>query len=118
MATVQCLQVTTTLADRETARELATAVVVQRLAACAQVVGPIESVFRWDGEVQTEAEWYCVMKTTAERFAALTEWIDARHPYDTPELVASAIVAGAPAYLQWIAAETAPVHGDDPPVAG
>lgn len=108
MASMQCLQVTTTLADRGTAGELAAAVVAERLVACAQVVGPIDSVFRWDGEVQAEAEWYCVMKTTAQRFPLLAAWIDAHHPYDTPELVATEIVAGAPDYLAWIASETAP----------
>lgn len=118
MASMQCLQVTTTLADRESARELAAAVVAERLVACAQIVGPIESVFRWDGVVQVEAEWYCLMKTTAQRFPALAAWIAAQHPYETPELVASEIVAGAPDYLEWIAVETVPAGEGGPAVAG
>jgi periplasmic divalent cation tolerance protein len=100
------LQVLTTLDDRGAAEALARAVVEARLAACAQVVGPVTSVYRWGGDIEQAAEWYCVMKTTGERYPALAAWIGQHHPYDTPELVATAIVAGAPGYLDWIAAET------------
>lgn len=107
MTTTEHLQVVTTLADREAAGTLARAVVGERLAACAQTVGPIDSVYRWQGAVAQATEWYCVMKTTSARYPALQAWIAEHHPYDTPELVATPIVAGGGDYLDWIAEETA-----------
>jgi len=100
------LQVLTTLDDRDAAVALAEAVVAARLAACAQVTGPVTSTYRWEGDIQRATEWYCVLKTTHARYDALAAWIAEHHPYDTPELVATPIVAGAPDYLAWITAET------------
>lgn len=100
------LQVLTTLDDRDAAVALAEAVVATRLAACAQVTGPVTSIYRWEGDIQRATEWYCVLKTTHARYDALAVWIAEHHPYDTPELVATPIVAGAPDYLAWITAET------------
>jgi periplasmic divalent cation tolerance protein len=102
------LQVLTTLDDREAAVALAHGVVAARLVACAQVTGPVASVYRWKGEVEQATEWYCVMKTTGARYEALAAWIAQHHPYDTPELIATPVVAGAPDYLAWITRETSP----------
>jgi periplasmic divalent cation tolerance protein len=106
------VQVLTTLDDRDAAVTLAQAVVGARLVACAQVTGPVTSVYRWQGEVEQATEWYCVMKTTGARYDALAAWIAEHHPYDTPELIATPIVAGADDYLAWITAETASAGGD------
>jgi periplasmic divalent cation tolerance protein len=105
------LQVLTTLDDRDVALTLARDLVDARLVACAQVTGPITSVYRWQGAIEEATEWYCVMKTTAQRYDALAAWIAEHHPYDTPELVATPIVAGAPDYLTWIATETRSAGG-------
>jgi periplasmic divalent cation tolerance protein len=96
-------QVTTTLPDRDAANRIGRRLVEERLAACAQVVGPVASVYWWQGEVETAGEWYCHLKTTATRVEALMARLRELHPYETPEIVALPLTEGDPAYLQWIA---------------
>jgi periplasmic divalent cation tolerance protein len=101
------LQVTTTTDSESEARKLAELAVKARLAACAQVLSPITSVYWWQGKVENAQEWMVVLKTTAARVEQLIESLRAEHSYDTPEIVAVPIVSGNPAYLDWITAETA-----------
>jgi periplasmic divalent cation tolerance protein len=103
-----CCQVTTTLPDRAAADQLAARIVEERLAACAQVIGPVASTYRWQGAVERAEEWYCHCKTTIERFPVLRDRIQALHPYDIPELIAVPITLADPAYLAWIADATTP----------
>jgi periplasmic divalent cation tolerance protein len=98
-----CRQVTTTLPDRDAAQRLGRRLVEERLAACAQVVGPVSSVYWWQGEVETAAEWYCHLKTTAARVPELTTRIRELHPYETPEIIAVPVAEGDAAYLRWVA---------------
>jgi periplasmic divalent cation tolerance protein len=100
-------QVTTTLPDRDTANRIGRRLVEERLAACAQVVGPVASVYWWHGEVETAGEWYCHLKTTAARVDALIARVRELHPYETPEIVALPVTEGDPAYLRWIASSVA-----------
>ena len=104
---MDCVQVVTTTETREDADRLARSAVEHRLAACAQVAGPITSWYWWEEAVQTAAEWQCVLKTTAARFPDLRAHLEREHPYETPEIVATPIVDGSAAYLEWIARETA-----------
>lgn len=97
-----CIQVTTTLPDERTAQRIAQRVVEERLAACAQVSGPISSTYHWRGEIEQEAEWYCHFKTTASRFPALQARIRELHPYEVPEIIALPILHGNAEYLSWI----------------
>ncbi len=97
-----CCQVTTTLPDSNSADRIAQALVGERLAACAQVSGPIASTYRWQGAVEQASECYCHLKTTMERLPALQARIRELHPYEVPEIVAVAIVGGDAGYLQWI----------------
>jgi periplasmic divalent cation tolerance protein len=97
-----CVQVTTTLPDRTTADMIAARLVDERLAACAQVLGPLASTYRWQGRVETAEEWYCHLKTSAERLPALQVRLRGLHPYDVPEIIALPILAGNPDYLRWI----------------
>lgn len=97
-----CRQVTTTLPDRDAAQRLGRRLVEERLAACAQVVGPVSSVYWWQGEVETAGEWYCYLKTTAARVPALTSRIRELHPYETPEIIAVPVTEGDAAYLRWV----------------
>jgi periplasmic divalent cation tolerance protein len=101
------IQVTTTLDEHGAAVTLARAVVTAGLVACAQVLGPMTSVYRWRGAVEQATEWSCVMKTTVSSYDALAAWIADHHPYDTPEMIVTPIVGGAQDYLQWISEETA-----------
>jgi periplasmic divalent cation tolerance protein len=96
-------QVTTTLPDREAANRLGRRLVEERLAACAQVVGPVASVFWWQGEVESASEWYCHLKSTASRVEELIARIRELHPYETPEILAVPVAEGNEAYLRWIA---------------
>ena len=94
------------LPDQESAQILARTVVEQGLAACANVLAPCTSVYRWQGEVETATEVPVLMKTTRERYEALEAAIKAAHPYELPEIIAVPLAAGLPAYLAWVAAET------------
>lgn len=98
-----CVQVSTTLPDEATAQRVATILVEERLAACAQVLGPVSSTYRWEGRVGTGREWYCHAKTTTHRLEALQQRIRELHPYEVPEITAVRIVAGDAEYLRWIA---------------
>ncbi|HJT05218.1 MAG TPA: divalent-cation tolerance protein CutA [Pseudonocardiaceae bacterium] len=100
--------VASTTDNEQAARALAAGVVDAKLGACAQVVGPITSVYRWEGEVQTEQEWRVEIKTAADRVPALTEHIKANHSYDVPEVIATPITGGSPEYLSWLLNETRP----------
>jgi periplasmic divalent cation tolerance protein len=101
-------QTITTTPSRAVARRIARGLVDRRLAACVQIVGPIESTYRWQGKVETAREWLCLIKTTRARLRAVTATIAEFHPYDTPELVALPIAAGSRRYLEWLAAAVRP----------
>jgi periplasmic divalent cation tolerance protein len=106
---VSTLLVLTNLPDRATAEALAEELVAQRLAACVNILAPCRSVYRWQMAVQRDEEHPMLIKTTRERYAALESAIRARHPYELPEIVAVPIELGLQAYLDWVAAETAPI---------
>ncbi len=97
-----CLQAVTTLARREDAQTVARTLVEKRLAACVQIVGPIESTYRWKGQVETAEEWLCLIKSTRERWQELEGAIRELHEYETPEVIALPIVAGSGSYLEWL----------------
>jgi periplasmic divalent cation tolerance protein len=99
------LVVLVTCGSRAEARKIAKTVVDARLAACVNILGaPIESIYRWKGEVETASEFLLVMKTTKARFAKLRDAVLKAHSYDVPEIIALPITAGSPNYLEWIAA--------------
>jgi periplasmic divalent cation tolerance protein len=101
-ALADCVQVTTTLPDQAAAEHVADRLVKERLAACAQVLGPVSSTYRWRGEIEHATEWYCHLKTTASCAAAVEARIRELHPYETPEIIAVPIAQGNPDYLRWI----------------
>jgi periplasmic divalent cation tolerance protein len=98
-------QVTTTTGSAQDAERLARSVVEARLGACAQIV-PLRSVYRWDGEVRVDDEWQCVVKTPSARVGELIAHIRAHHSYEVPEVIATPITSGDPAYLAWLDRET------------
>lgn len=102
------MEVTLTAPSAEEAERLGTLALRGRLAACAQVSGPITSSYWWNGEMATATEWRCTLKTTRSRLAALVAALRAAHPYEVPEIVATALVGGDDDYLAWIGAETDP----------
>ena len=90
------------------AERICTAVVEEGLAACANVLGGVRSVFRWQGKVERAREAILIMKTRKSRVAALTRRIKALHPYTVPCVVAVPIVGGNDAFLDWVGMESAP----------
>ncbi|ELP63454.1 divalent-cation tolerance protein CutA [Streptomyces turgidiscabies] len=106
------VQVSTATETREQAVELARSVVTARLAAGAQIVGPVASVFWHEGEFGTGEEWQLLLKTRADRYAELEAHLLERHPWKNPEIVAVPIVAGADAYLKWMTATLGQVAGE------
>jgi periplasmic divalent cation tolerance protein len=77
-----------------------------RVAACVQVVGPILSVYRWEGRIEETEEFLCLMKAPAEGLERLASFVRNRHPYDTPELTALPARWVDERYLAWAVAET------------
>jgi periplasmic divalent cation tolerance protein len=99
------VQVTTTTGKRHDAEQIAAELVSRRLAACVQVSGPIVSTFRWQGKVETGEEWMCVIKTSRDKFAEIKQAFLELHPYEVPEIIATSIVEGNEAYLNWLQAQ-------------
>jgi periplasmic divalent cation tolerance protein len=100
------LLVQTTTDSRAEAVELARGAVEARLAACAQVSGPVASAYWWEGTVERAEEWVLTLKLPASGYQALADFLAEAHSYDEPEIVAMPIVAGSESYLSWIAEET------------
>ena len=102
------IQIVTTAPDKDLAQRIAHALVEQRLAACVQIAGPVESVYRWQGQIESATEWQCWIKTTAERYADVERTIRQMHSYTVPEILATPITAGNPDYLKWLAESVEP----------
>jgi periplasmic divalent cation tolerance protein len=100
--TSECLLVLTTLPAAADAGAFATTLVEERLAACANILPEMESVYRWQGHVEHDRERQILIKTTAERFGALEVRIRQLHPHEVPELIAVPIVHGSERYLGWV----------------
>ena len=98
--------VLTNCPDEESANAIALALVEERLAACVNILPRVQSVYRWQGAVESAVEVPLLIKTTAAAYPALEAAIRERHPYEVPEIIALPISAGLPAYLNWVAEET------------
>ena len=94
-----------TAPDEEVAGSLARALVTERLAACANLVPRVRSIYRWEGEVQDDPEVLIVLKTREDRCDALAARVRDLHPYDVPEVVVLPVGGGSRAYLEWVIAE-------------
>lgn len=99
--------VLTNLPDRTTAIRLAGLLVERRHAACVNILAECTSVYRWEGRVETATEVPILIKTSRAAYSRLEEEILANHPYELPEIVSVPLGAGLPAYLNWVAAQSA-----------
>ena len=95
--------VLSTTGSKEEAQRIARALVERRLAACVNIVGPIESVYRWKGAVESAEEFLCVVKTTAAAADRVRAAIQELHSYEVAEVVVILIEGGSNEYLSWIA---------------
>ena len=103
---METLLVLTNCPDEEVANAIALAVVEARLAACVNILPRAQSVYCWQGSVESATEIPLFIKSIAANYAALENLIRQHHPYDVPEIVALPVTHGLPAYLNWVAADT------------
>jgi periplasmic divalent cation tolerance protein len=96
-----------TTSNRREAVRIAEAAVGQRLAACANLVPSVTSIFRWNGRIQRTRETLLVLKTSARRYRALERLVDSMHSYEVPEIIAVSVECGLRPYLGWVQSETA-----------
>jgi len=96
------IQVVTAIGTKTDAQAIVNEVVGKRLAACTQIIGPVTSTYWWQGEMQTEEEWLCVIKSRRDLYGALEATIRTAHPYEVPEILAVPVVAGSANYLTWL----------------
>lgn len=94
--------VLSTCPDEDTAERIASSLVEARLAACVNILGPLRSVYRWQGAVQKDEELLLVVKTDIARYAQVEQLIVRQHPYELPEVIQVAIRGGSVDYLSWI----------------
>jgi periplasmic divalent cation tolerance protein len=100
--TTQVILAFSTCPDEASARRVAEALVIEKLATCVNRVANVRSSYIWDGRLQDDSEILLIMKTTAGRLAALRQRLAELHPYQLPELVATHVVDGNEPYLEWI----------------
>lgn len=99
------IQVATTVATEEEAGAIARLLVEKHLAACVQVIGPMTSHYRWQGEIETAGEYLCLAKSRAALYSEIEAAIKAIHPYEVPEIIAMPVISGSKEYLAWLGAE-------------
>jgi periplasmic divalent cation tolerance protein len=93
-----------TASSREEAQTIATELVSRRLAACVNILGPVSSVYHWEGEVEKSEEFLLLIKSTEALFPVIQDAMRELHSYHVPELISFAIDSGLESYLDWIAA--------------
>ena len=103
---METLIVITNCPDEETANAIALAIVEEQLAACVNILPRVQSIYRWQGSVESAPEIPLLIKATTRNYPALEARIKTLHPYEVPEIIALPIARGLPAYLNWVAAET------------
>jgi periplasmic divalent cation tolerance protein len=100
------LVVFSTFPSPDKAAEVARTLVTEQLAACVNLLGPVRSIYRWQGEINDDTETLAVIKTTSERFEAMKARLVELHPYEVAEVIALPVEAGHAPYLAWVADET------------
>ena len=103
----QAIQVVTTTTEKKDAETLAQAALENRLAACVQISGPIESRYWWNGRIETASEWVVTMKTRQDLYKQLEKLLLELHPYDQPEIIGTAVSEVSAGYLKWLTEQVA-----------
>lgn len=102
------LLVFSTFPDADIARHTGTLLIESQLAACVNLCPQIQSIYRWQGKVETDTEVLAIFKTTQAAYAAFEQKLIELHPYDVPEILALPIEKASAAYAQWVMSETLP----------
>jgi len=100
-----------TVANREEAVKIVRSLLEERLIACANIVGPISSMFWWEGKIDEASEFLVFMKSHENHFERLSEKVAEIHSYKVPEIIALPIIKGSPSYLEWLSDSLQPVSG-------
>ncbi|WCJ23925.1 Protein CutA chloroplastic [Euphorbia peplus] len=106
METVPSIVVYVTVPNRDAGKKLAQSIVKEKLAACVNIVPGVESVYEWQGEIQTDSEELLIIKTRQSLLEALTEHVKENHEYEVPEVISLPITGGSDPYLQWLKKST------------
>ena len=102
----QFIVVFVTCGSEEDGLKIANALVEEHLAACANLISPMRSLYRWEGKIWDEKEWLLIIKTQKERFGELEKKVKSLHSYSVPEIISLPITEGSSAYLNWIKENT------------
>ena len=100
------IQIVTTVGGKEEAERIGRYLVENRLASCAQIVGPIKSIYRWKGKVEEADEWQCIIKSRRSYYGKIEEEIKRLHSYELPEITALDLNYALTEYADWIVKET------------
>ena len=103
----ETLLVFSTFPDVATARRISRQLVEEHCAACANILPQVESIYWWEGKVESGNETLVLFKTTAGRYAALETTLRQLHPYEVPEIIALSVDRGLPEYLRWVSENSA-----------
>ena len=95
-----------TCGSEEEALKIANTLVEENLAACANLVSPIRSIYRWEGKIWDEKEWLLIIKTQEKKYDELEKRVKTLHSYAVPEIIAFPIVEGSSSYLTWVRENT------------
>jgi periplasmic divalent cation tolerance protein len=98
----QFIAVLVTCGTEEEALKIARALVEERLTACATLLPPVRSIYRWEGKICDEREWLLILKTQTDRFGPLEERVRSLHSYSVPEIISLPILEGSSPYLDWV----------------
>ena len=101
-----------TTLNKEEAVKIVGSLLEERLIACANIVGPISSIFWWEGKIDEASEFLVFMKSHKNHFERLSERVMEIHSYEVPEIIALPIIKGSPSYLEWLSASLQPVDDD------
>jgi periplasmic divalent cation tolerance protein len=99
------IEIFTTTENRSDAESIAETLVERKLAGCVQVVGPIQSTYRWKGKVEKAEEWLCLIKTSEALYQKVEETLGEIHPYEVPQIIALPVTFGSKKYLDWLGTE-------------
>jgi periplasmic divalent cation tolerance protein len=111
-AMTKFIQVSTTINTSNGAKRIAQDLLAKRISSCVQVVGPIDSTYRWKGKVELAKEWLCLIKARSANYRKIETAIKRIHPYKIPEIIAVPILNGNQEYLTWIRRETTVIRGN------
>ena len=104
--------VITTTSNKKEAVKIVRSLLKERLIACANIVGPVSSLFWWQGKIHEENEFMVFMKSQKSLFKRLSERVTIIHSYDVPEIITLPIIEGSPPYLEWLKTSLQPVSQD------